>query len=459
MKLCKKITKGILALSLVLVSTPSLFCAAVEESVSVRDCRNQLIPRTAEALAAVDEWCGSDQAGIVVSMAHIANPRFKAALDYFFGDPEVGHLMRKSRFMMEDGNQFSHTLRTRDDRSRYAGVPSPIVWSEARKAFEAAQRAHLAEREYLLSGVLTRHPGIERTSINSDGIISLIFPGFEGYKVEIALYDWPIVRQGPFYSEERFVLHDLAAALHAKSINDVIETQRLGHIDRVDTQLYRLPWVLERALNDHDFVVVTPYHKYGTEALITTYADLLETQKYLREQIGEKEGGAPIYKARQTPLACSLGLSAEELDGVLVEIIQVITGASIWCVGSLDHANIILYRAASGELRAAFTNIRRPAFGSSEAKDFYQKESSETLIQRGDRFGMGGALNDAGEWQSEWYGFRDMLRDAGGRRSTPPSGGAGAGAGSSGKSIKKYVSIKSPRQCTGGFLFYSTMLF
>ena len=427
----KLFTKTATILSVTLYSTSLLFGAG-GESLSVRDSR-QLAERTAAALAAVNEWRSSEQAAIVLSMANISDPALKAALDSLFNDPEMQDFMRQQRLMMKDSNRFSHSLRTDFQRSSYAGMPSQVEVRDLADAFLAQQRAYITARTSLLNDILKRHRGIMKTRLNSDGVIALIFPSFKRYKVEIALYDWPIVTQGPFYSAKRFVLHDLAAALHAKSINDVIETEVLRRIDRVDTQLYRLPWAPDRALNDHDFVVVAPYYIYGEDALATTYADLLETQKYLREQTGEKEGGMPIYKAKQTPFACSLGVSLDELDGILVEIVQVITGASIWCVGSLKHANIILYRTPDGELRAAFTNIRRPAFGSSEAIDFYRKEPKETLIERGNRFGMGGQLDDTGNWQSGWYGLRDMLREADAqRRYGTPSGGAGAGAGSSG---------------------------
>ncbi len=426
-----------LMLSLALASAP-LFAA---ESLAVKDSR-MILPREQAELQALQIWASSPQAVALVGSANIAthDTAFTERLNNLFGDPEMQDFMRDERLMVRDGNRFGHSLRTGAERSMYNEMPSTVAPRNAYQGYAQRRVAYLHDRTHWLAMILQRHPGVTASPVNHDGIITLTFERFPAYKVELSLYNWPLWIQGPFYGEHRFFLHDIAAPLYAQTINEFIAKEGLRYIDATPQWLYHLPGTLEMPLDDHHYVVVARNITYDPEMEITTFADLATSQ--------------------ETGVIASSMYTAKEVEDLLVELTQVITHTGIWELGSLEHVNIALYRDAEDHLRAAFTNIRRPALGGSEAVRFYRRYSAtesrapfvpesldpavtdspliqlhdvpEEIIVRG-KAGMGGVDGDGNR-----SGLVKLLLDARDRRAAPPVAASSddAAAASSGVSGK-----------------------
>ncbi len=388
------------------------------ESLAVKDSRKLFFEEQIE-LAAVHAWCESEQASSLVTAADIAsnNPALRARLDEIFGDPEMQEFMRNQRLMIKDASRFRHSLRTGAERSLYQGRPSTINPGTAWTSFNTRKQAYLQECHQTLAMILERHPGVTATAPDHDGIITVIVADFPTYKVEIALFDWPLSIQGPFYSENRFPLQNIAAPLYAQTMNHFIATEGLRYIDRTDQWLYHLPNTPEMPLNDHHYIVVAHNVSYDKDLEITTLADLAEAQ-------------------RTGIIACSL-YTAQEIENLLVEMTQLITHTGIWVLGPLENAKIALYRDADNHLRAAFMNIRRPALGGSEARRFYRKhtetEQRAAFINHADE--SLGRLHDVpeemiGRGNAGMDDFRELLKQAHDKKYSVTTGAATAASGS-----------------------------
>lgn len=304
---------------------------------------------TAEDVPAIAGWFTSPQAAELFALADVrtgvdAHPEIATQLDVLFADAEMQALLAS---------------------------PRPRLMTQA-------AGAHFARWHATLNGILGRvtytDGSDEKAAIVSMGKLCVFtLPDFPTYVIKLPIAEYPLgMSWGRRVQSDEAAPHQLISrVLAAQGVNKFIAEEGLGLVDPIKKWLYRTPGT--PAQSDSAYAVVAERVLYNPDDQVVSLASLL--------------ADAGMSPTEMTDLMCGNGYSnrdfASSEHGELVEqIVQLITGEGLWSIYSkkdIAGANVKLYKDATGQMRAAFIDLERPAFGGSETRFFFHQSPQEVI--------------------------------------------------------------------------------